>query len=63
MSFGLEIMIIVALLVYVVTGLVGIGLLVMYLRVFGPVMKLMTKQWKRMYSEIEAEQAEEDKEV
>jgi hypothetical protein len=63
MSLGMEIMIIVALLVYVVTGIVGMAILGWYLKVLGPLMKIMTKQWNKMYSEIaEAEEAE-DKEV
>jgi hypothetical protein len=57
MGLGLEMMIIVALLVYVVTGLVTIGMLVWYAKVFGPMFKQMMKQMNKMYGELEDEEA------
>lgn len=53
----MEMMIMVSLLVYVVTGVVALGVLVWYLKTFGPVLKLMTKQMKQTYSEEESEEA------
>jgi hypothetical protein len=55
MGLGMETMIMVALLVYVVTGIVGMAILGWYLKVLGPLMKIMTKQYKDMYSELEEE--------
>jgi hypothetical protein len=58
MSFGLESMIMVALLVYALTGLVSIGMLVWTIKVFGPVYKVMIKQMNRMYAELEEDEQE-----
>lgn len=57
MSLGMEIMIMVALLVYVTTGIVGLLVLVWYTKAFGPVLKLMTKQLKEEYGKNEEEEA------
>ena len=57
MSLGLEIMIIVALVMFVLTSVVSIGLTLWFIKVYAPVMKLMTKQMTRMYSEMLDEEA------
>jgi hypothetical protein len=58
MSFGMEMMIMVALLMYILTGIVGIALTVWLIKVFGPFYKMMFKQMNRMYSEMENEEEE-----
>jgi hypothetical protein len=57
MSLGLEIMIMVALLVFVVTGIVSIGITVWYIKQFGPMFKQMMKQYTKMISDLEDEEA------
>lgn len=49
MSFGMEIMIMVALLVYVVTSVVTVGLTVWLIRLYRPFFKVMMKQMKEIY--------------
>lgn len=58
MTFGMEIMIMVALAVFVVTGLVSIGLTLWYLKAFGPVFKKMLKQYTMMIDELEEDEEE-----
>jgi len=58
MTSGMEIMIMVALLVFILTGLISIGLTIWYMKSFMPMIKIMTKQWTKMYGEMEEEEVE-----
>lgn len=56
MSLGLEIMIIVALVMFVLTSVVSIGLTLWFIKMYAPVMKYMTKQMTQMYGGLEDEE-------
>jgi hypothetical protein len=57
MSLGLEIMIMVSLLVFILTGMVSVGVTIWALKVYAPIIKLTTKQVQKMYSELDEEEA------
>lgn len=56
MSLGMEIMIMVALVMFILTSMFNIGLTMWAIKSYAPIMKLMTKQMKLMYSELEEEE-------
>jgi integral membrane sensor domain MASE1 len=59
MSLSMEIMIMVALMMYVLTGIVGMVILAWYGKIFGPFIKIMMKHMNKMYSEMEEAEAEQ----
>lgn len=56
MSLGMEIMIMAALAMFVLTSVISMGITVWFVKAYAPIMKLMTKQMKEMYSESEEEE-------